>query len=457
MIILQFIPHDYQKAVAKHIVQYPGTGVFLGMGLGKTSIALMAILEEMYDLFEIKSVLIVAPKTVAEATWQDEARKWDQFQGLRFSTILGSKAERLKALYSPADIYVINRENVAWLMEQVHYKPPFDMLILDESTSFKDSKTKRWRAIRRVRGCFKKIVLLTGTPRPNSLMDLWAQLYLLDGGKRLGKSLTSFRSNYFLPDKRNQDIVYSWKVRNPAAEKEIYDKISDICISLKSEDYKNMPDVLPPVIIPVKLDKKSMDAYRTMAKECIIEMQGEEITALSAAAVSNKLLQLANGAIYDNDGVMHEVHNAKLDALADIASTNEGNPILVFYSYRSDLARILKKFPKARQLKSADDVRDWNAGKIEMLLAHPASAGYGLNLQAGGHIIVWFGLTWSLEQYQQANARLQRQGQKEPVIIHHLVVEGTLDTHVMAALKAKRLGQDAMMDAVKMLVKEVSA
>ena len=225
---MQFIPHDYQKAVAKHIVQYPGTGVFLGMGLGKTSIALMAILEEMYDLFEIKSVLIVAPKTVAEATWQDEARKWDQFQGLRFSTILGSKAERLKALYSPADIYVINRENVAWLMEQVHYKPPFDMLILDESTSFKDSKTKRWRAIRRVRGCFKKIVLLTGTPRPNSLMDLWAQLYLLDGGKRLGKSLTSFRSNYFLPDKRNQDIVYSWKVRNPAAEKEIYDKISDI-------------------------------------------------------------------------------------------------------------------------------------------------------------------------------------------------------------------------------------
>lgn len=451
-----FVPHAYQKAVAEHIVNHPGTGVFLGMGLGKTSIALMAILEEMYNRFEIGSVLIVAPKTVAEATWQDEAQKWDQFHCLRFSTILGSKTERLKALYKKADIYVINRENVVWLMEQTHYKPPFDMLILDESTSFKDSKTKRWRAIRRVRGCFKKIVLLTGTPRPNGLMDLWAQLYLLDGGKRLGKSLTSFRSNYFLPDKRNQDIVYSWKVRNPAAEKEIYDKISDICISLKSEDYKNMPDVLPPVIIPVKLDKASMDAYRTMAKEYIIEMQGEEITALSAAAVSNKLLQLANGAIYDNDGVMHEVHSAKLDALADIASTNEGNPILVFYSYRSDLARILKKFPKARQLKSADDVRDWNAGKIEMLLAHPASAGYGLNLQAGGHIIVWFGLTWSLEQYQQANARLQRQGQQEPVIIHHLVAEGTLDTHVMAALKAKRLGQDAMMDAVKMLVKEVS-
>lgn len=443
---MKYVPHPYQEAVKNHILNHPGAGVFLDMGLGKTVITLSAIMEAAFDELSVSKILIVAPKRVAESTWQDEMRKWDCFEGLTVSTVLGDRRQRIRALERKADVYIINRENVVWLVEYYKYKPPFDMLVVDESTSFKDSATRRWKNLRKVRGRFKRIVILTGTPRPNSLMDLWAQVYLLDGGQRLGRTITEYRNNYFVPDQRNGMTVYNYRIRNEAAEKEIYDKISDICISLKAEDYKTMPDRIPPVVVPVRLDAKAREAYKEMEREQILALKGEEITAFSAAAVSNKLLQLANGAVYTEDGKTIEVHRAKLDALKEIAEC--GQSLLVFYSYRSDLARIQREFPKARMLRSAEDIKDWNAGKVEMLLAHPASAGYGLNLQAGGHIIVWFGLTWSLEQYQQANARLARQGQKEPVIIHHLVAEGTIDERVMDALKNKEKGQEAMMRAI---------
>lgn len=453
---MEFHPHEYQKIVMRHIESHEGSGVFLGMGLGKTSIVLATIMREMYDEFRISKVLIIAPKRVAESTWQDEAAKWDCFQCLTFSSVLGSKKNRIAALHQPADIYVTNRENVKWLMEYLGWNPDFDMLILDESSSFKDASTMRWKALRKVRSRFKQIVLLTGTPRPNSLMDLWAQLYLIDGGVRLGRTLTEYRNNYFLPDKRNGMTVFSYKIRDDRAEREIYKRISDVCISLKADDYKDIPDKLPPVIVKVHLDDQSKARYRELERECVTEIEGNEITALSAAAVSNKLLQLANGAVYDNDGKAIEVHSAKIDALKEIVDECNGNSVLVFYSYKSDLERIKRAFPYAKSLDSADDIRDWNSGKIRMLLAHPASAGYGLNLQAGGHIIVWFGLTWSLEQYQQANARLERQGQTDPVIIHHLVAEGTMDENVMSALARKNIGQKAMMDAVKLKIQEVA-
>lgn len=446
--------HPYQKNVVEHIMKNSGAGIFLDMGLGKTSIALAAIMRTLFDELSINKVLIIAPKKVAEATWQEEAEKWDCFKPLIFSAVLGTAEQRIQALGRKADIYIINRENVVWLLEYLHYKPDFDMLIIDESTSFKDSGTKRWKALRKVRTCFKKIVLLTGTPRPNGLIDLWAQLYLMDGGKRLGRTMTEYRNNYFVPDKRNSQMVFSYKIRSPEAEFEIYDRISDICISLKAEDYKTMPDKFPPITVPIVLEPKTQKVYRELEREYVTELKGEKITALSAAAVSNKLLQLANGAVYDEDKKAIPVHSAKLNALKEIVEANEGNPILVFYNFKHDKSRILEMFKNAKELKSADDVRAWNAGKTEMLIAHPASAGYGLNLQAGGHIIVWYGLTWSLEQYQQANARLDRQGQKEPVIIHHLIAKGTIDEMVMSALKRKENGQEAMMSAIKLLLEK---
>ena len=359
---MKYTPHGYQEAVIEHVLKNQGTGIFLGMGLGKTSTTLSAIFQAMFDELSINKVLIVAPKKVAEATWQDEASKWDCFKSLTFSAILGTRAQRLQALARKADIYIINRENVVWLLEHMKYKPDFDMLVIDESTSFKDASTKRWKALRKVRTCFKKIVLLTGTPRPNGLIDLWAQLYLLDGGKRLGRTLTEYRNNYFVPDKQNGPVVYSYRIRSPDAEKEIYDKISDICISLKAEDYRLMPDKLPPVTVPVVLDEKSQKAYRELEREYVTELQGEEITALSAA---------------------------------EIVEANDGNPILVFYNFKHDKDRIKEAFPDAQELQNSGDIRAWNDGKVKLLIAHPASAGYGLNLQAGGHIIVWFGLTWS--------------------------------------------------------------
>lgn len=449
---MRFVPHKYQQNVINHILSHHGTGVFLDMGLGKTAITLMAILIEIYDLLEVDKVLIIAPKKVAEATWQDEAGKWEDFKGLRISTVLGAKKQRIRALAAEADIYIINRENTEWLIRYYNGKLPFTMLVVDESTSFKDPKTRRWRALKKVRTCFSKVIILTGTPRPNSLMDLWAQIYLLDGGDRLGKTITEYRNNYFIPDKQNGPIVYSYRIRNEEAEREVYDRIKDICISMKASDYLELPERLPPVEVPVVLDAKAWGVYKKMEKDCVLELQGKEITATAAAAVSNKLLQMANGAVYDDEKNVVEVHRAKLAALREIIDAASG-PVLVFYNFRHDLARILEEFKEARELKNAEDIRAWNAGHIKMLLAHPASAGYGLNLQAGGHIIVWYGLTWSLEQYLQANARLDRQGQKEPVIIHHLIAKGTMDEAVMRALATKKKGQDAMMAAVGELVR----
>lgn len=416
------------------------------MGQGKTATTLMALKDLLYDYVSISKVLVIAPKKVAEDTWQAEGRKWDDFRDLRFSTVMGTPKERRMALESDADIYVINRENVQWLCELYKYRLPFDALVVDESTSFKNPQAVRFKALKKCLGRFKKRIILTGTPRPNTLMDLWAQLYLLDGGERLGKTITAYRREYFVPEKQYQGIVYSYKCRNKACEKAIYAKIRDICFTLK-EGYKEIPSENN--FIYVQIPERAKKNYIQMMKEQVLSLGDEEITALSAAAVSNKLLQMANGAIYDKDGQYTEIHDAKLEALEEIYEANK--PLLVFYSYKSDLERIRKKFPEARTLDSAEDVDAWNRGEIPLLLAHPASAGYGLNLQDGGSTIVWFGLTWSLEQYQQANARLKRQGQKHQVIIHHLIARGTIDEQVMKAIRSKAEGQAAMMEAVRML------
>lgn len=444
---MRFSPHEYQRRVIDHIIRHEGCGIFLGMGLGKTSITLSAIQELMYDRFEVKKVLIVAPKKVAEVTWQDEAAKWEDFHGLRFSEILGTKTERIIALEREADVYIINRENVVWLAEYYKYRLPFDMLILDESTSFKSAGSKRWRALKKCRGCFSRVVLLTGTPSPNSLEDLWAQIYLLDGGKRLGRTLTEFRNRYFLPDKRNGPVVYSYRIKDKEAEEELYRKISDICISLEPQK-KNRP---PAEIItyPVELSDKAKEWYDRIRKDLVIEYGGGEITALSAAAVSNKLQQIANGAVYTDDGGRIYVSEDKLRALREIRNMYPGEPILVYVRFISDRDRILESFPDAKVLRGAEMLAEWNAGKIPMLITHPASAGYGLNMQQGGHIAVWYGLTWSLEQYQQANARLDRQGQTKPVKIYLLTAKNTIDERICKALQSKKKGQAAMLEAVR--------
>lgn len=442
---MQWIPHEYQKFVVQHIVEHPGCGIFLGMGLGKTSITLAAIRELMYDRFDVQKVLIVAPKRVAETTWRDEAAKWDDFRNLRFSEILGQKDRRAAALARDADIYLINRENVVWLAEYCRYRLPFDMLILDESTSFKDAGTKRWRALRKCRGSLSRVVLLTGTPSPNSLADLWAPLYLVDGGERLGRTLTEFRRRYFLPDKRNGPIVYSWRVRDEAAEQEIYQRISDICISL--EPPKKQAEILP---YPVALSDLARTWYEKIRRDFIVEYRGEDITAQNAAAVSNKLQQIANGAIYTDDGKTIELDNGKIEAVRALRAAHPGEPVLVYIRYLSDANRLLAAFPDAWTLRDGPKtISAWNSGKVPMLIAHPASAGYGLNLQQGGHIVIWYGLTWSLEQYQQANARLDRQGQTKTVKIFLLTARGTIDERICRALQSKRKGQDAMMEAVR--------
>lgn len=447
-----FTPHDYQQTAIDKTLETPRCGLFLPMGLGKTAVTLSVIAELLYDRLELGKVLIIAPKKVAESTWQDEMAKWDNFRELTVSTVLGSERQRRDALAADADIYITNRENTVWLMEQYHYQPPFDMLVLDESSSFKNPQAKRFKALRKCRSCFSRMILLTGTPSPNNLMDLWAQLYLLDGGERLGRTLTEYRHNYFKPDKTNGPIVYSYKILGPNAEKEIYRRIGDICLSMKGTVH--VPKIINP--IPIKLSDKEMALYRKFAKEQVLKIGGEEITASNAAALSNKLLQLSGGAIYDEDGRAIIIHDAKLQRLKEIVEDNAGHPILVFYQYKHELERLLSTFKSARELKTADDLRAWNRGTVPMLLAHPASAGYGLNLQQGGHIIVWYSLTWSLEQYLQANARLCRQGQTETVVIHQLIAKGTVDEAVAQALKRKEAGQQAMLDAIRITVKELS-
>ena len=456
---MNFQPHPYQSVAIKQILANTHYGLLLDMGLGKTVSTLMAIESLIYDRLEVKRVLLIAPKKVAESTWSQEASKWTQTRNLRIAQVLGSAKDREQALQADADIYVKNRENVIWLCDKYKGKPlPFDMLVIDESSSFKNPQAKRFKALKR--HTFDRVVLLTGTPAPNTLMDLWPQIYLLDKGERLGRTITEYRRRYFRPDKTNGHVVFSYALI-PGADSQIYGRITDICMSLKAKDYLTLPDRIDNVIEVVMSDSET-EKYKTMEKEHVLGLgQENEISALNAASVANKLLQMANGYVYDDEGDLVHIHDQKIDRLKELIDVNEGKPMLVFYNYKHDLAAIKEAFPKATELSDDNDVADWNKGKIQMLLAHPASAGYGLNLQAGGHIIVWYGLTWSLEQYQQANARLHRQGQTEPVIVHHLVTKGTMDEQVMQSLSRKEESQDALLEAIKyrrdLYAKEMSA
>lgn len=408
----------------------------------------------MYDRFEVNKVLVVAPLRVAEDTWTKESAKWDHLRGLRVVRVLGSQAQRIRALETDADIYCINRENIPWLVKYYGTEWPFDGVVLDELSSFKSPSSKRFKAMRKVRPLIKHIVGLTGTPSPNGLIDLWAQIYLLDRGKRLGRTLTEYRNRYFNPGRRNGYVVYDW-VPKDGAEDEIYRRISDICISMKACDYLKLPERVD-VVRTVKLDDEAKTAYTEMEKEAVLELGPNEIVdAGTAAVVSGKLLQIANGAVYDENGKTHIIHEFKLDTLEDVIEAVNGRPVLVFYAYQHDLERIMQRFPQARKLEGSAEIDAWNRGEIPILLAHPAGAGHGLNLQAGGNHIVWFGLTWSLELYQQANARIYRQGVKgERVTITHLVTEGTIDEDVMRVLDGKATRQDALLEAVKARVEK---
>lgn len=448
---MQFKPHPYQAYCISRLLSDPALGLLLDMGLGKTVITLTAINELQYNRFQVGRVLIVAPKKVAEATWQKEASKWDHLRHLRFASVLGSAAKRIQALHSPADIWVVNRENVPWLVEYYRNAWPFDMVVLDESSSFKNHKAKRFKALTWVRHSIHRIVELTGTPAPNGLLDLWAQIYLLDEGQRLGKKITHFRERYFDPDQRGRDMVYSYAPK-PGADNAIRQLIGDICVSMKAEDYINLPDCLYNDV-PVVLDSRAKAAYERLEKDTLLQVAESTIDAGSAAVLTGKLLQLCNGAVYDDAGQMVEVHQCKLEAFLEVIESLQGQPVLVFYNFRHDLERLEAVLAgtglRVRRLTGAADEADWNGRKIDVLLAHPASCAYGLNLQAGGNHVIWFGLNWSLELYQQANKRLHRQGQTEKVIIHHLVVQGGVDEDVVAALHDKGDTQDRLMAALK--------
>lgn len=453
--------HNYQRAAVKHIINNPYCGLFLEMGLGKTVSTLTAINDLKYCYCEIRHVLIVAPLRVAQSTWSDECGVWEHLKNLTISKVLGTPKKRDKALQVEADLYIINRENIPWLISKYghlfanHF---FDMLVIDELSSFKCSNTSRWKALRMVRSYFNRIVGLTGTPSPNGLTDLWAEVYLLDGGERLFPTLGKFRKEYTFNASKSRDFE-NYKV-NEKYEKVICDRISDICISMKSEDYLELPDAMYHNKELV-MDATLREQYKEFEKESVLELiekvgEGTTIPATSAAALSNKLLQYCNGAVYDEEHDAHTVHDLKLDALEDIVEAANGSPVLVFYSYRHDIDRIKARFKgmEVRHLVEEQDLRDWNEGKIDIALAHPAGAGHGLNLQRGGHIIVWFGLTWSLELYQQANARLHRQGQACPVTIVHLICNGTLEERVLKVLSGKEKSQNALMDEVKYLIQE---
>lgn len=446
---MKFKPYPYQEEAIRRIIEQPATGLFLDMGMGKTVITLTAIEKLMYDYFEVNKALVIAPKRVAETTWPDEVKAWDHLRNLRVSVVLGSAEKRLKALQQEADIYVINRENVVWLVEALGRRWPFDMVVIDELSSFKSPKAKRFRALRRVRPKIKRIVGLTGTPAPNGLIDLWPQIYLLDQGERLGRTVTGYRARYFEPEKMDssRQIVYKWRLK-PGAEKAIYRKLEDICVSMRAEDWLTLPERIDR-IIPVKLPDAAYSKYQELERQMLLTYADGDVVASTGATLAGKLLQMANGAVYDENKGVKEIHTAKLEALEDVLEAANGKPVLVFYTYQHDLDRILARFPQARLLDTEQDIRDWNNGTIELMLAHPAAAGHGLNLQAGGHIIAWFGLPWSLELYQQANARLYRQGQTNRVVIHHLVAQGTIDEDVMAALRDKEHDQNALLKAVK--------
>lgn len=457
---MEFKPHEYQRHCIERVLSVKKLGLFLDMGLGKTVTTLTAVKELKYNRFQVRKVLVIAPKKVAEGTWTKEKDKWEHTKMLRVSQVLGNKAKRIRALNTPADIYITNRENVVWLVEYYKNDWPFDMVVVDESSSFKSHKAKRFKALASVGSHIDRMVELTGTPSPNGLDDLWAQVYLLDGGERLGKRYTQFRERYFQPDKRGADgMVYSYEAK-PGTEQAVLDKIADICVSMKAEDYLQLPDIIYHEI-PVELDPKALKAYRELERKMVLELpeDEEDISVTSAAALSNKLLQLANGAVYDEDRRIHEIHPCKIEAFLELIESLEGKPVLVFYNYQHDRERILRalggKGLRVRELKTTQDEDDWNAGQIDVLLTHPASSAYGLNLQQGGNHVVWFGLTWNYELYTQANKRLHRQGQTEKVIIHHLVCSGTRDEDVMQALRHKDDVQNWVMESLKARIRAI--
>lgn len=444
---MNYQPHEYQQYATDFILTHPVAAVLLEMGLGKSVITLTAIRDLCLDSFEVHRVLVIAPLRVARDTWPAEIQKWDHLKDLTYSVAVGTPQERLAALLKPVFIHIINRENVQWLIEESGLQWHYDMVVIDELSSFKSHQAKRFRSLLKMRPQVRRFVGLTGTPAGNGLMDLWAEFRLLDMGKRLGRYITHFRDDFFTPDRRNGMQVFSYKPK-PGAEEEIYRRIGDITISMKSTDYLQMPECVMNTV-PVTLSEDEFNDYEAMTKKLVLELHGVEIDAANAAALSGKLCQLANGAIYTEDKHILHFHDRKLDALEDLIEGANGKPVLVAYWFQHDLARIRKRF-KVRELKSSKDITEWNAGKIPVAVIHPASAGHGLNLQAGGSTMVWFGLTWSLELYQQTNARLWRQGQQsDTVVIHHIVTRGTIDEAIMKALSEKDKSQAALIDAVK--------
>ena len=449
---VKYKPHEYQVYATEYILNHPIAAVLLDMGLGKSVITLTAIFDLTLDSFLVRKVLVIAPLRVARDTWPAEIEKWDHLKGLKYTVAVGSEVQRKTALMKRAQVYIINRENVEWLIARSGIPFDFDMVVIDELSSFKSHQAKRFKSLMKVRPKVNRIVGLTGTPSSNGLMDLWTQYRLLDMGQRLGRFIGRYREDYFVPDKRNQQVIFSYKPK-PGAEEEIYKLISDITISMKGTDYLKLPDLVINEV-PVKLSEKEMKTLDTMKRDLITNVKGEEVTAANAAALSGKLLQMANGAVYDDQGVVIHIHDRKLDALEDLIEAANGKPVLIAYWFKHDLSRIQKRFD-VEVLSTSDSIKRWNDGEIPIAVIHPASAGHGLNLQAGGSTLVWFGLTWSLELYQQTNARLWRQGQKETVVIHHLIAKGTIDERVMKALNDKNNTQSALIDAVKATLKEV--
>lgn len=449
---MKYEPHNYQKYATLYIQEHPISAVLLDMGLGKTAITLTALCDLLFDSFEAHRVLVIAPLRVASQTWPDELRKWEHLSDLRFSVAVGTEAERKAALRAKADIYIINRENVQWLIEDSGIPFNYDTVVIDELSSFKNHQTKRFRSLMKARHKVKRIIGLTGTPSSNGLMDLWAEYRLLDMGQRLGRFIGQYRTAYFIPDKRNGQVIFSYKPL-PDAEKQIYDKIADITISMKSTDHLQMPELVT-AEYPVTLSGKERERYDDLKQDLVLKLAGGDVTAANAAALSGKLCQMANGAVYGDDGIIHHIHDRKLDALEDLIEAANGKPVLVAYWFKHDLERISTRLKERHipftKLDTSGSITSWNEGAWPVALIHPASAGHGLNLQSGGSTIIWFGLTWSLELYQQTNARLWRQGQNaDTVVLHHIIAKNTIDERVMKALRDKDKTQTALIDAVK--------
>jgi SNF2 family DNA or RNA helicase len=450
--------HSYQGKAINHVIDNPFAGLILDMGLGKTVSTLTAIKKLIFEELEVARVLVIAPKRVAENVWSLECEKWDHLRGLTISKIVGNERQRKQALRDKAHVYIISRDNVAWLCGQYGGSMlPFDMLVIDESSSFKNAKSQRFKALKKVQPSFDRVVILTGTPAPNGLIDLWSQVFLLDRGERLGKTISAYRNTYFRPGKRNGHIVYNYDLQK-GGEELIHDQIKDICMSMKAEDYLQMPDKIEN-IIELSLPADVAAQYKDFEREQVLQLIGEEITAVNAAALSNKLLQFANGAVYDDEKNWHEVHQVKLDALEEIIEAANGKPVLIAWTFRHDEARILERLKayKPRRFKTGQDMADWNEGKIAVMLMHPASGGHGLNLQGGGNTIVWFGQTWSLELWEQFNARLYRQGQEAAAVyIHRLVMLGTPDVFVVRSNQDKGNTQAGLLAAIKAIVEKYS-